>query len=52
MLMSGIWIAAAVAAALWAKWRKARNVLERKHCQQLLAKFQAAKHLEASPPGM
>ncbi|HEY6621650.1 MAG TPA: hypothetical protein VIY68_19075, partial [Steroidobacteraceae bacterium] len=44
MIMSGIWIAAAVAALLWAKWRTARNVFEKEQCQRLLAKFQEAKH--------
>ena len=48
MLMSGIWIAAAMAAWLWAKWRAARNVLEKEQCQRLLTKFQEAKHLESS----
>jgi hypothetical protein len=52
MLMSGIWIIAAVAALLWAKWRMARNVLEKEQCRRLLAKFQAAKHSESNQPDM
>jgi hypothetical protein len=51
MLMSGIWISAAVAALLWSKWRTARNVLEREQCQRLLAEFQEVKHLESNLPG-
>jgi hypothetical protein len=50
MLMSGIWIAAAVAALLWSKWRTARNVVEEEQCRRLLSKFQEARHLEASQP--
>jgi len=46
VLMSGIWIAIAVAALLWVKWRARRNAMERKQCQRLLAKFQEAKALE------
>jgi hypothetical protein len=52
MFMSGIWIAAAVAALLWAKGRAARNVLERERCQGLLAKFQEANHLESKQRDM
>jgi hypothetical protein len=50
VLLSGIWIAAAVVALLWAKWRKARNVLEKEQCQRLLAKFREAEHLETNQP--
>jgi len=49
-LMSGIWIAAALAALLWAKWRTARNVLEKEQCQRLFTKFQEARYLETSQP--
>jgi hypothetical protein len=45
-LMSGIWIIAAVSALLWAKWRAARNELERQQCERLLAKFQEAKGVQ------
>jgi len=50
MLMSGIWIAAAVAALLWAKWRMASNTQEKKRCRQLLDNFREASHLETSQP--
>ena len=46
VLMSGIWIAIAVAALLWVRWRARRNAMERKQCERLLAKFQEAKALE------
>lgn len=52
MIMSGIWIAAAVAALLWAKSRTARNVFEKEQCQRFLAKFQEAKHLESKQPDL
>lgn len=48
MLMSGIWVSAAIAALLWAKWRTARNKLEKKRCEQLLANFVEATNLETS----
>jgi hypothetical protein len=46
VLMSGIWIATAIAALLWVKWRAPRNAIEREQCERLLAKFQEAKALE------
>jgi hypothetical protein len=50
MLMSGIWIAGAVAALLWARWCTARNELEKEQCQRLLANFLEATHLETGQP--
>jgi hypothetical protein len=47
VLMSGIWIGAAFASLLWAKWRMPRNALEKKQCERLLAKFQEAQGLES-----
>jgi len=47
LLMSAIWIAAALAALLWARWRMARNAIERQRCERLLAKFHEAKTLES-----
>ena len=46
VLMSGIWIATAVAALLWVKWRAPRNAMEKRQCERLLAKFQETKALE------
>ena len=46
LLMSGIWMATAIAALLWAKWRRARNALEREQCERLLAKYQEATRLQ------
>jgi hypothetical protein len=50
VLMSGVWIGAAIAGLLWVKWRTPRNAMEKKQCERLLAKFQAAKGLESSQP--
>jgi hypothetical protein len=52
ILMSGIWIAAALVALLWARWRTARNGVEKEQCRRLLTKFQEAKHLESNQPDM
>jgi hypothetical protein len=49
-LMSGIWVSAAVAALLWAKWRMARNSREERQCRRLLANFREARHLETVQP--
>lgn len=43
VLLTGIWIIAAVTALLWVKWRAPRNELDRQQCERLLAKFQEAK---------
>ena len=52
MLLSGIWIAAAITAILWARWRMARNALEKDHCQRLIAKYQEARYLDSNQPHM
>jgi hypothetical protein len=52
MLMSVIWIAAAITALLWAKWRMTGNAMEIAQCERLLAKFQEATNLESRLPGL
>jgi hypothetical protein len=42
IFMTVVWIAAALVAMLWAKWRMRRTALERAHCERLLSKFEDA----------
>ena len=46
MLMTGIWLAVAIAALLWSKWRMAKNASEKERCERLLSNFQEATRLE------
>jgi hypothetical protein len=48
ILMSGVWVAAGIAALLWARWGTVGNAREKERCHRLLAKFKDAAHLDSS----